>query len=165
MYKQSESEPNISLSPEPEELANPPAQWTVDALPRLERESSKDVTLNNLLTALNHVVELLNAAGIEWAVMGGVAMFMHGLLDRNTRDVDVAVDAKPKEVIAALKSQRYVRQFHIHAFCRADQLSVPGSIRLRCFPWLVAAVAGFTCSLVPSTGMFSLHMSWRSTVS
>lgn len=116
MYKQSESEPNVSLSPEPEELANPPAQWTVDTLPRLEMESSKDVTLNHLLTALNHIVELLNAAGIEWAVMGGVAMFMHGFLDRNTRDVDMAVDAKPKEVIAALKSQRYVRQFHIHAF-------------------------------------------------
>jgi hypothetical protein len=89
-------------------LPVPPAQWDVDAhLSRLEKESL-NVTQAHLILALDHVGRLLTAKGYAWAVMGGVALFMHGNQNRTTRDVDVAVEAKPRDVIAALTDARCV---------------------------------------------------------
>jgi hypothetical protein len=89
-------------------LPVPPAQWDVDAhLSRLEKESL-NVTQAHHILALDHVGRLLTAKGYAWAVMGGVALFMHGNQNRTTRDVDVAVEAKPRDVIAALTDARCV---------------------------------------------------------
>ena len=89
-------------------LPVPPAQWDVNAhLSRLEKESL-NVTQAHLILALDHVGRRLTAKGYAWAVMGGVALFMHGNQNRTTRDVDVAVEAKPRDVIAALTDARCV---------------------------------------------------------
>ncbi|KAL2135316.1 hypothetical protein VTI74DRAFT_8969 [Chaetomium olivicolor] len=95
-----------STDAEENELPEPPAQWDVDAhLPTLERESL-NVTQEHLFLALDHVGSLLTAKGYKWALMGGLALFMHGNRNRNTRDVDVAVEARPRDVIAALRDDR-----------------------------------------------------------
>lgn len=89
-------------------LPIPPAEWDVEAhLSRLEKESL-NVTPAHLILALDHVGRLLDAKHYAWAVMGGVALFMHGNQNRTTRDVDVAIEAKPREVIAALTDGRCV---------------------------------------------------------
>jgi hypothetical protein len=91
---------------EEHDLPDPPAQWDVDAhLPRLERESL-NVTQEHLILALDHVGKLLSTKGIPWAVMGGLALFMHGNKNRNTRDVDIAIEAKPRAAIEALRDNR-----------------------------------------------------------
>ncbi|KAK4153053.1 hypothetical protein C8A00DRAFT_34235 [Chaetomidium leptoderma] len=96
----------FSVDSAEQDLPVPPAQWDVDAhLPQLERESL-NVKQEHLVLALDYVGALLDAKGYAWAVMGGLAFFMHGNKNRNTRDVDVAIEAKPKEVIAALKDDR-----------------------------------------------------------
>jgi hypothetical protein len=95
-------------SSEQQPLPVPPAQWDVDAhLSRLEKESL-NVTQAHLILALDHVGRLLSAKGYAWAVMGGVALFMHGNQNRTTRDVDVAIEARPRDVIAALTDARCV---------------------------------------------------------
>ncbi|KAK3308354.1 uncharacterized protein B0T15DRAFT_524225 [Chaetomium strumarium] len=91
---------------EEHDLPDPPAQWDIDAqLPRLERESL-NVTHEHLILALDHVGKLLSAKGIPWAVMGGLALFMLGNKNRSTRDVDVAIEAKPRAAIEALRDRR-----------------------------------------------------------
>lgn len=106
-----ESQRSSSVDSAAKELPAPPAQWDVDAhLTQLEKESL-NVTQAHLILALDHVGGLLSAKGYPWAVMGGVALFMHGNQNRTTRDVDVAIEAKPKEVIAALADCRWVLVF------------------------------------------------------
>lgn len=98
-------------------LPVPPAQWDVAAhLSRLEKESL-NVTQAHLILALDHVGRLLSAKGYAWAVVGGVALFMHGHQNRTTRDVDVAIDARPRDVIAALTDRRYVVLLMFLFFC------------------------------------------------
>jgi hypothetical protein len=99
---------DIPDSDDEQELPDPPAQWDVDAhLPRLERESSTKVTQEHLILALDHVGALLDAKGYKWAVMGGLAMLMHGNTNRTTRDVDLAVETRPRDAIMALRDTRY----------------------------------------------------------
>ncbi len=89
-----------------EQLPDPPAQWDIDShLPQLE-EKSQSATQEHLILALDHVGAQLDAHGFSWALMGGLALFMHGNQNRDTLDVDVAVDARPKDIIAALRGNR-----------------------------------------------------------
>ena len=102
----SKSSPSDNSDEEPTDLPTPPAQWNVDDhLPQLE-QASLSVTQTHLILALDHVGRLLTAKGHAWAVMGGLALFMHGYRNRTTRDVDVAIDARPRDAIAALTDAR-----------------------------------------------------------
>jgi len=69
---------DLESQSENEDLPDPPAQWDIDAhLPRLERESL-EATQQHLILALDHVGAQLDAHGHAWALMGGLALFMHG---------------------------------------------------------------------------------------
>ncbi|KAH6850470.1 hypothetical protein B0I37DRAFT_428632 [Chaetomium sp. MPI-CAGE-AT-0009] len=101
MTSRSSPSPSPPLSP----LPPPPAQWSLSTLPQLEHASLRAATTPaTLIRALDHVAALLDAAQIPWALMGGLALLLHGFRNRTTRDVDVAVGegVKAREVIAVL---------------------------------------------------------------
>ncbi|KAK4041276.1 hypothetical protein C8A01DRAFT_34688 [Parachaetomium inaequale] len=92
-------------------LPNPPATWDLQAhLPQLERDGLK-ATQAHLIHALDHVGALLSARDYNWAVTGGLALFMHGFRDRarDTPDVDVVVEASTLDVLGALTDARIYR--------------------------------------------------------
>lgn len=63
------------------------------------------MTQAELVRALDHVGALLDAARVPWALMGGLALLLHGYRNRTTRDIDVAVGegVGAREVIAVLR--------------------------------------------------------------
>ena len=50
---------------------------------------------------IEHVLELLNDAGVRYLVVGGVAVVLHGHL-RTTADLDLVLDLEPDNVRAAV---------------------------------------------------------------
>ena len=68
------------------------------------------------------IFTILNAAGVRYVVVGGVAAVLHGYA-RMTADVDVAVDLAPQEslkMIRALVSQGFRPQVPVSAEAFAD---------------------------------------------
>ena len=96
----SSSRSSTSSSP-PLILRDPPATYTDDELDHLEAQNEKHVTQAHLIHALDHVVSVLTSRGIPYAVMGGVSMILLGNHARTTSDVDIAVDAKVRDLLAA----------------------------------------------------------------
>jgi hypothetical protein len=75
---------------------------TNEQLDALEEQNEEEVTPLHLFLALDHVVELLNTHGISYAVMGGLHMVLRGYVARTTKDVDIAVETRPKPLLEAL---------------------------------------------------------------
>ncbi|KAH6641301.1 hypothetical protein F5144DRAFT_599947 [Chaetomium tenue] len=103
---QSPTPSSPSPPPGPPPLLPPPpapCPWTLATLPHLERASLL-VSQTHLVRALDHVGARLDAAGIPWALMGGLALLLHGYRNRTTRDVDVAVGegVRAREVVGGL---------------------------------------------------------------
>lgn len=68
------------------------------------------------------IFTILNAAGVRYVVVGGVATLLHGYA-RMTADVDLAVDLAPQEalkMIQALVSKGYRPQVPVSAEAFAD---------------------------------------------
>ena len=85
----------------PPRLPSAPATYTSDDLDYLEERNERYVTQQHLVYALDHVVQVMVARGIPYAVMGGVSMIFLGHQRRTTSDVDVAVETKARELLAA----------------------------------------------------------------
>jgi hypothetical protein len=79
----------------------PPVTYTDDELDQLEAQNEKHVTQRHLIHALDHVVFVLTTSGIPHGIMGGVSMILLGNHARTTSDVDIAVDAKVSDLLAA----------------------------------------------------------------
>ncbi|KAI2466802.1 hypothetical protein F4781DRAFT_434017 [Annulohypoxylon bovei var. microspora] len=78
-------------------------EYTIDQLFELEEESGQ-ASQDHLFYALEYVVRQLEAAEIEYAVMGGLSMQLRGFDSRVTTDVDLAVDVKPRSLNSVLAS-------------------------------------------------------------
>ncbi|KAK3988041.1 hypothetical protein QBC44DRAFT_399386 [Cladorrhinum sp. PSN332] len=97
----SRSPGNRSTRGSPPRLPAAPATYTDDQLDVLEEQNDKYVTQKHLLHALDHVIQVLNARGIQYGVMGGMSMILLGNQRRTTRDVDVAVKVKVRDLLSA----------------------------------------------------------------
>ncbi|KAI0888617.1 uncharacterized protein GGS22DRAFT_184195 [Annulohypoxylon maeteangense] len=78
-------------------------EYTIDQLFELEEESGK-ASQDHLFYALEYIVRQLEAAGTEYAVMGGLSMQLRGFDSRTTTDVDLAIDMKPRSLNTLLAS-------------------------------------------------------------
>ncbi|KAI1444748.1 hypothetical protein F5Y02DRAFT_389048 [Annulohypoxylon stygium] len=78
-------------------------EYTIDQLFELEEESGQ-ASQDHLFYALEHIVQQLEAAGVEYAVMGGLSMQLRGYDSRTTIDVDLAIDMKPRSLNSLLAS-------------------------------------------------------------
>jgi hypothetical protein len=114
----------------------------------------------------------LRAAGRRFALGGGNAMIAHGLITRQTEDVDLFTDEEEGVAAAADAVEAALEAAHLTAE-RQDQTADLGDI----FPdlgeglaeWLITAPGGeqtvlqmaySTASMIPSSWMWAL--SWRS---
>jgi hypothetical protein len=71
-----------------------------------------------ILDIAREVSVLMRAAGIDGAVIGGVAVVLHGYV-RTTLDVDVFVPDPPERLADVLKSAGYVFDVSKKEFCKA----------------------------------------------
>ncbi|KAK4195489.1 hypothetical protein QBC40DRAFT_352514 [Triangularia verruculosa] len=85
----------------PPQLPPAPATYNDDQLEYLEKQNERNVTQPHLVYALDHVVQVLRARGIHYGVMGGMSMILLGNQGRTTRDVDLAVEVKVRDLLAA----------------------------------------------------------------
>lgn len=75
------------------------------------------------MTVYEPIFKILNAAGVRYVVVGGVATLLHGYA-RLTADVDLAVDLAPQEalkMIRALADKGFRPQVPVSAETFADQ--------------------------------------------
>jgi hypothetical protein len=74
-----------------------------------EEENEGRVTQQHLLYATDHVIDTLEAAGKRYGILGGLGMVLLGNQGRTTRDADIAVEAKVRDLLAAFaQDRRYV---------------------------------------------------------
>ncbi|KAK0744602.1 hypothetical protein B0T21DRAFT_344782 [Apiosordaria backusii] len=86
------------------QLPPAPATYTGEMLDDLEEQNENNVTSRHLVYALDHVVDVLRANGIRYGVMGGMSMILLGNQGRTTSDVDVAVEVKTRDLLAAFST-------------------------------------------------------------
>lgn len=63
-----------------------------------------EARIGNLIAAADHIIEIFQAFGIPYSLMGGFSLNMRGS-QRNTYDVDVAIGCEMVQLIEALKTQ------------------------------------------------------------
>lgn len=85
----------------PPQLPPAPATYTEDQLDYLEEQNDKHVTQRHPVYVLDHVVQVLMTRGIEYGVMGGMSMILLGNQERTTTDVEVAVQVRTRDLLAA----------------------------------------------------------------
>ncbi|KAK4098372.1 hypothetical protein N658DRAFT_221306 [Parathielavia hyrcaniae] len=95
-------------SPPPKPPPAAPATYSNEELDYLEQQNEKHVTQKHLIYALDHVVQVLNKARLPYGVMGGMSMIFLGYRGRTTSDVDVAVQVKAKDLLAAFATDKRV---------------------------------------------------------
>ncbi|RWA11036.1 hypothetical protein EKO27_g4050 [Xylaria grammica] len=77
--------------------------YTEDEADDLE-ELAMEASDSNLEVALLKLKAFFDTTGLNYALQGGYAMRLQGFLERKTYDLDVTTDARPPEIIDALKS-------------------------------------------------------------
>ena len=63
-----------------------------------------EARIGNLIAAADHIIQIFQAFGIPYSLMGGFSLKMRGS-QRNTYDVDVAIGCEMVQLIEALKTQ------------------------------------------------------------
>ncbi len=76
---------------------------------------------------IEHVLELLNNAGVRYLVVGGVAVVLHGHL-RTTADLDLVLDLQPDNVRAAVAALA-VNGFRPRAPVKLEDFADPATRR------------------------------------
>ena len=76
---------------------------------------------------IEHVLELLNDAGVRYLVVGGVAVVLHGHL-RTTADLDLVLDLQPDNVQAAVAALA-VNGFRPRAPVKLEDFADPATRR------------------------------------
>jgi hypothetical protein len=76
---------------------------------------------------IEHVLELLNDAGVRYLVVGGVAVVLHGHL-RTTADLDLVLDLAPDNVRAAVAALA-VNGFRPRAPVKLEDFADPATRR------------------------------------
>ena len=108
----------LTKVPSYEELLNRDARWALSEGSRHFEEKSA------VFTALHKVGQRLKSLGIPYAVVGGMALFRHGLR-RFTEDVDILVTKEDlKTIHAALEGLGYLQPFTNSKHLRDTELGV-----------------------------------------
>ncbi|KAK3309446.1 uncharacterized protein B0T15DRAFT_545221 [Chaetomium strumarium] len=85
-----------------------PCTYTDDMLDYFEEENEEHVTQQHLINASDHVINTLKKAGIRYGILGGLGMVLLGNQGRTTRDADIAVEVKVKDLLAVFAHDKRV---------------------------------------------------------
>ncbi|KAK4171750.1 hypothetical protein QBC36DRAFT_382336 [Triangularia setosa] len=167
----------------PPQLPPAPATYTEDQLDYLEEQNDKHVTQRHLVYALDHVVQVLRTRGIdlvyaldhvvqvlrtrgiEYGVMGGMSMILLGNQERTTTDVDVAVQVRTRDLLAAFAADNRDTPTAKHTclnllVVQANPVDL-GSIFLALPRLLEAVLLACLCSQFAPMDRMSRHWRWR----
>ncbi|KAK4236617.1 hypothetical protein C8A03DRAFT_35473 [Achaetomium macrosporum] len=86
----------------------PPCTYTDDMLDYFEEENEDHVTQQHLIHASDHVINAFKKVGIRYGILGGLGMVLLGNQGRTTKDADIAVEAKVKELLGIFADDKRV---------------------------------------------------------
>lgn len=77
-------------------------EYSLDELDDLEEEAN-DADKGQVYKGIDYLVKLLGDKSIDYGIMGGVAMQLFGMDDRDTHDGDMAISVNSADLLDAVK--------------------------------------------------------------
>ncbi|KAI0508735.1 hypothetical protein F5B22DRAFT_619405 [Xylaria bambusicola] len=74
-------------------------EYTMDQLDDLE-EAAETAELDQIYEGVDYLVNIWNEQGVEYGLMGGIAMNLYGFKDRETHDSDIVVSVNSRDLLS-----------------------------------------------------------------